>query len=150
MRNVMLTGALLAALTFPTVALADPGHGRQGHEGRGGHHADKMFDGLNLTAEQKSQIKAIRERQREAAKADRKALMEKRKALAELMRSPNANQAQAMALHREIQTIQNRRAEARMAAWFEVRKILTPAQLQKLSEKKQGRKHDGKRGHGKH
>ena len=34
---------------------------------------------------------------------DRQALMEKRKALAEIMRSPNANQSQAMALHREIQ-----------------------------------------------
>jgi Spy/CpxP family protein refolding chaperone len=91
-----------------------------------------MFKALDLSADQRAKVKAIRQRHREAVKADWQALKTRQQELATLLRSPGATADQAVAKQREIDAIRARLAESRVRAWFETRAVLTPAQLQKL------------------
>lgn len=93
---------------------------------------DRMFNQLNLTDAQKAQIKAIRQRNMEAAKPIRESMRAKHQELFALIRKPETTKDQALAKQREINALQNQLSEARLNAWFEARAVLTPDQLKKL------------------
>lgn len=122
----------VAAIEAPQ-ADARPFEHRGGRmEAADGHQMDRLFKELDLTDAQKDQIKAIRQRNMEAAKPVRESLQTKREELATLIKKAGTTKDQAIAKQREINTLTNQLAESRLNAWFEARKTLTPDQLKKL------------------
>jgi Spy/CpxP family protein refolding chaperone len=97
-------------------------------------HMDHLFDRLHLSPDQRAKMQEIRRRHMEATAEARKRLMEKRRALFALVRGVEAKKEQALALQREIDALQAQLAEARLAAWFEGRSVLTHEQLQTLAK----------------
>lgn len=145
---IPVVALMVVAAPAAAPAFADPGPGGEGmHQAHADRHMNRMFDRLNLTADQKSRLQAAKTRQRDAHKAQREALGKKWQELSALMRSASATKDQAIAKQREINQIHAQLAEARVAAWFEMRAILTPEQLKQLETLKQER---GRRGGGKH
>lgn len=136
----------LALLAAPAAmpAMADPG-GRGAHPGKAEHHMNRMFGQLNLTADQKSRMQAIRAKNRDANKAAHASLGKKWQELSALMRSASSTRDQALSKQREINALQAQLAESRVSTWFEMRAILTPEQLKQLesikAERRGGRKH---------
>lgn len=148
MKKFLLPALIAASMTIAAPALADPG----GHGGRHHGKADgangpvmKMFDRLNLTADQKTRLKAIKDRYATATKAQHQSLKTKWKELSTLMKSAGANRDAALAKQREINVIQAQLAESRVNAWFEARAVLTPEQLKQLEAMKpgEGKRHGG-------
>src|SRR5687767_11393213 len=88
----------LAVLAAPLAApaLADRGPG-PAHGDMAERHMNRMFDALNLTADQRQKLQAIKSRGMEAHKAQREALRTKWEELSALMRSPTATADQALA-----------------------------------------------------
>jgi Spy/CpxP family protein refolding chaperone len=92
-----------------------------------------LFAHLHLSPEQKSKVNEIRKRSKDASGETRRKLREKRRALFVLIQRADATKEQASALQRDINTLQAQLADARIAAWFEARAVLTPDQRTRLS-----------------
>lgn len=142
MAGAMAFSALAAA---PAFAASDAPRHSVAHAKRmpaGGHGSvDKMFQRLNLTDEQREAIKTLRKESQARTKAQREQLMTKRRELHQMVRSSSATKEQAIAKQREVNVLQNQLAEARMAAWFDMRAVLTPEQLKQFEQlKPKGRK----------
>lgn len=128
--------ALAALLAVAPPALADPPEPREKlHDGPMMH----LFGQLKLSAEQRTKIEAIRERSKDQTKGQREELMRKRKELFELIRSAKSTREQAVAKQREVDALQTRLAEGRLAAWYESRAVLTPDQLAQLEKLPMGK-----------
>ncbi|MNK62769.1 periplasmic protein [compost metagenome] len=149
--GLLMAGAMsLSALSAaPALAQADGHRGHVAHAKgmQDGMHGpmDKMFDKLNLTAEQREKIKTLRQQGQERNKAQREQLMTKRKELHQLVRSASSTREQAIAKQREVNALQDQLAEARLNAWFEMRAVLTPEQLKQLEQFKPQRGEKRKR-----
>lgn len=136
-RSLALGLAALLATSVPAYA------GQAAWSGRGEEaqaHMDRLMARLHLNADQKARMQEIRKRHMNATAEPRKRLLEKRKALFQLVRGVDAKKEQALALQREIDALQSQLGEDRLAAWFECRSVLTREQLQTLvSLKPEGR-----------
>jgi Spy/CpxP family protein refolding chaperone len=138
--GVALLVAVLGTLTLSAWAQPGPG-GRHGMHGDGpgmmmsGRGLERMLDGVNATAEQRTQIKLIAERamadmkdQREAGRANREQMMK-------LFAAPtvDANAVEAL----RVQTMQQHdQASRRMTqAMVEASRVLTPEQRKQLAER---------------
>jgi periplasmic protein CpxP/Spy len=127
--------ALLGTITLSAWAMPG-GHGGPGMGMMmGGRGLERMLDGVNATADQRTQIKAIAERtvadmkaQREAAKATRQQLM----ALF-TQATVDANAAEAL----RAQMLQHHDQSSRrvMQAMLEVSRVLTPEQRKQIAER---------------
>lgn len=147
MSKAKLLGVLMAGAMSMSVLAAAPAdarpdgrgpmaHAGKMHDGEHGPMMDKMFERLNLTPEQHEKIKAIRTQGQERTKGPREQLIAKRTELYQLVRSATSTKDQALAKQREVNTLQNQLAEARLASWFEMRAVLTPEQLKQFEELK--------------
>ena len=126
--------AALLATALPAYAEAGKDRGRM-HEGPMQH----LMDQLKLTPEQRGKLETIRARQHEQTKAQRDELFRKRGELFELIRSARSTRDQAVAKQREVDALQTRLAESRLAAWYESRAVLTPEQLTQLEKLPMGK-----------
>jgi Spy/CpxP family protein refolding chaperone len=119
-----------------------------GHHGRGGMLAD-----LNLSADQKAQLKAIMQKARTSKGAPDKTARERFHAL---WSAPTLDQAALKALIQEHQAAGAKAREARVAALVEARNVLTPEQREKVATMLEARgakmaghqRPQGKRPHG--
>ena len=138
--GALLAGAMsLSALAAAPALAAPDGHrGHAVHAKDGAPHGkmDRMFDKLNLSAEQREKIKTLRQQGQERMKTQHQQLMAKRRELNELVRSAGSTREQAIAKQREVNAIQNQVAEARMNTWFDMRAVLTPEQLKQFEQLK--------------
>ncbi len=138
--GALLAGAMsLSALAAaPALAQPDAHRGRAAHDMSAAPHGkmDRMFDKLNLSAEQREKIKTLRQQGQERMKPQHQQLMAKRRELHELVRSAGSTREQAIAKQREVSAIQNQVAEARMNTWFDMRAVLTPEQLKQFEQLK--------------
>ncbi len=138
--GVLLAGAMsLSALAAPALAMPEGPRAHVAHAkgGGGGQGAmDRMFDRLNLSAEQREKIKTLRQQRHEQTKTQREQLMTKRKELHQLVRSASATREQAIAKQREVNVLQNQLSEARMGTWFDMRAVLTPEQREQFEQLK--------------
>lgn len=148
MRKLLIPA--LCAMTLGLAAVAPqvdakPAHGGHRMEAPG-PQVERLFQQLNLTDAQKQQIKAIRERNMQAAKPVRESLRAKQKELTTLIKKADANKDQAIAKQREINALNNQLAESRLNSWFEARAVLTPDQLKKLEtlQPRKMRRHEQK------
>ncbi len=92
--NLRMTVAVAAALLLlPLAILAGPGQKRHRDFGRRGPAMmGMMFHGLNLTDEQKTQVRATMDKQKEDMKAAATALRDARQALNQAERQPEVNE----------------------------------------------------------
>ena len=161
--KVVALALLVALAAAPAPALADPG----GRGGRGGpgmgaegvdawagmadRHMGRIMDQLKLTPEQRGKVETIRARHMEQSKGVREELRKKRLELFTLIRGAKTTREQAIARQREVDALHAKLSEARLAAWFEARSVLTPEQLallEKLPAGPQGKRKGGWKGHG--
>ena len=149
--------ALTALLIASAPALAAAPQGPWGADRGPDHsaamadrHMGQIMDALKLTADQRSKVATIRARHREQTRAQRQEVGAKRMELFKLVRAAKTSREQAIAKQREIDGLQAKLAEARLAAWFDARAVLTPDQLTQLEQLKlpdHGRRHGEGRRH---
>lgn len=134
MKKTLIVSVLAAVLAVP--ALACGGHG-------------KMMSKLDLTSEQKTQMKEFRQAKKEQMKVhkeQRKALRLRKQALLD-----NYSDAEAEAIAKDMAEMVQAKVLNRMKSTQTIMAILTPEQKEKFKEmmkKRAERKgHHGKKGH---
>lgn len=118
-----------------------PGQGEGGpqcRKGKGG--PGDFFKELNLTDEQKEQLKTQRESQQEANKAVREQLKVKMQAVHEEIAKPESDQAALDALVAEVNTLKGQLFSQHIAGILGMKAILTPEQFSQMQAKFQERK----------
>ena len=134
-----ITGVLMAAvlaLSAPVVyADGNGGNFEGGHCGRQGHYMkDRPCHRLNLTDDQKKQLKDIWQKQREAMKATFEQIKANEEALTNelLQTTPDINKINS--LKSKIEALGAQMLDNRINSDLEVKKILTPEQFAKYLE----------------
>ncbi len=129
-------------------------HGwKHGQWGRHGHYMKSRFiRQLNLTDDQKKQLKDIWHKQRETMKATFEQIKANREGLHKELLGPTTDMNKINALQAQWKTLQAQMADNRLNSTLEVKKILTPEQFGKYLEfqkyKFSGRSHRGERNSG--
>jgi periplasmic protein CpxP/Spy len=145
--GVVLTQSVLhtAAIAQSTPATGDqnaPARGDRGKRGWG----DKWQEQLNLSADQKAQIKQIRDQEQSAAQSLRqqmKTAFEKQQSLM----AGNASDDQIRQQRREVQALRQQAEDRRFDTMLKIRQVLTPEQRTKaaqLMKEHRGRRHGGR------
>lgn len=128
--------------------MGGPGHGDMHYGGMGGmggmgpmgggmhaRQADRLFDSIGATAEQRTQIRQIWD----AARTDLQAQREAGRALHEQARTlfaqPNVDANAAEALRKQMLAQHDAMSKRTMQAMLEASRVLTPEQRQALSER---------------
>jgi periplasmic protein CpxP/Spy len=157
-RSLSLAGAALLAALLGTVTLsawAQP-HGG-GHHGMhaggggmspfmmGGRGLERMLDGVNASAEQRSQIKAIAERAMTDLKAQRETGRGTRDKLMQLFTQPVVDANAAEALRQQAMQQHDQASRRMMQAMVEASRVLTPEQRKQLAERMAQRRDMGER-----
>lgn len=107
--------------------------GKKGHK-RGGHA--KMFRGLDLTDEQKAQVKQIRQTSKETVKPIREQMKANRQKLAELSASGNFDSAQVQTIAAQQGSLTSQMIVEKERIKSQIFQILTPEQKAKAAEMK--------------
>jgi periplasmic protein CpxP/Spy len=161
-RSLSLVGAGLLAALLGTVTLsawAQPhgGHGGGGHHGMhaggggmgpfmmGGRGLERLLDGVNASAEQRSQIKAIAERAMTDLKAQRESGRGTRDKLMQLFAQPVVDANAAEALRQQAMQQHDQASRRMMQAMVEASRVLTPEQRKQLAERMAQRRDMGER-----
>jgi periplasmic protein CpxP/Spy len=146
--GVVLTQSVLhtAAIAQSTPAAGDQGKPERGDRGKGGW-GDKWQEQLNLSADQKAQIKQIRDQEKSSSVALRqqmKAAFEKQQSLM----TGNASDDQIRQQHKEMQALRQQVEDRRFDSMLKIRQVLTPEQRVKAAQLMKD--HHGRRrgGHG--
>lgn len=95
--------------------------------------ADRVFAQLRLTSPQRERCVAIVRKGYMSAHQLRDEARRSWHVLMQTLRDPEASLEQALAEQRQVGLYQESLAEKRLATWFQLRKILTRAQLTRLS-----------------
>lgn len=150
--SAMALGAALLGFTAFAQAHGDMGHGSMGGES-GPRHIEKMAQKIGLTAAQQEQLKALNEKQRAAAKANRE---ERKKLQAErsaAWTAPTLDAARLESLRQQEVKLFDAISRQRLEHQLAVAKILTPEQRQKMAQwrmKRHDRKDDDDHDDGHH
>lgn len=113
--------------------------GKRGFGKRGGHHRGghgMMLRGLDLTDEQKTQVKTIMQSSRESSKSLREQMKANRQKLQTLSDSGNFDQAQVQALADEQGKLTAQMIVEKEKVKSQISAILTPEQKAKAAEMK--------------
>lgn len=167
MNKQMIFRTAAASLVAIAVAIAAPWNqplnAQQGHRGGEGHgkQMEKIMGKLNLTEQQKAQIKTLRENFKKEHEAELTQIKSLRGQMKDLKGS--GDKAKATELRSQIKTQMATLKEAREKLKQQIVAILTPEQQQQLEQLKaerkehrkemkegrMGRKHNGVTGEGK-
>ena len=105
---------------------------RPGHGGRG-DRADRLMEELDLTDEQITQIRAIREGARDQMRTLHDNLRAEHEVMHSLM-AGDATEVDLRAQHEKVQTLHREAANQRFETMLATREILTPEQRAELAE----------------
>lgn len=129
----LMTFFLIGALTQNTLEARPGGHGKRHGGFGGGHH--RMLKDLDLTKEQRDQVKTLRKANKEKTRALRTQMREARKGMFAKMKDPAASEADLRKSFEALETLRNQMSKQRFEESLEIRKILTPAQREQLAKK---------------
>ncbi len=101
-----------------------------------GQSASRLFEELELSAEQRTTCQAVVRNGYEINRELRRQARETWHDLMAALRKPTTTLDEALSKQRELARLQNLLAEKRLETWFAVRKLLTPEQLSRLSSLK--------------
>lgn len=104
--------------------------------------------GLNLTAEQATQVKALRETHWREMKPLQEKMFAKRDELRKLWLEPNPDEAKIMAAQKEMRSLRDQMEDRMTAYRLDAVKVLTPEQKAKLGSFMDGRIPGHRRVHG--
>jgi periplasmic protein CpxP/Spy len=141
LRVSTLAGAALLAAVLGTVTVSAWAMPHDGHGGAGvgmmmsGRGLDRMLDGVNASAEQRTQIKAIAERAMADMKAQREAGKGTREQMMKLFTQPTVDANAAEALRAQMLQQHDQASRRMMQAMLEVSRVLTPEQRQQLADR---------------
>ena len=127
----------LAAVSPPVFSQSPPekkGWQFRGGRGMGPMHSPMMdwASRLNLTDEQSARIQELREAYLRDTLPSRNELLVKRFDLRDLLRDPQADANAILAKQREVSELESKIQERGVLFQIEVRKVLTPEQIQLL------------------
>jgi protein CpxP len=114
--------------------------GNRGGKGMRGNHMGRMFRELNLTDEQKAQMKAIRQENRQGTKELRQQMRTNRQQLQQLTENGNFDEAAVTAIASQQGQIHAQMIVAQQKVKAQMYNVLTAEQKTKLSELKAARK----------
>jgi Spy/CpxP family protein refolding chaperone len=114
------------------------------HGGKGG--SGGWMAGLDLTAEQQTKLKALREKSREQVQKLHEAMRVKHEELKTLL-TGDGSVDKARSIHKEVQDSKRKMEDLHFESMMELRTLLTPEQRKKLAELMEA--HQGG-GHGPH
>ena len=153
------TGLLALAASLAQPSLAQPaggpppraggpmmggpgGHGEMGGAGMlmGGRHAERLLDSVGATADQKAQLRQIRD----AARKDLQPLRDASRALHRQMQAlfvqPNVDAAAVESLRQQLQTNRESASKRMTLAMVDASRVLTPDQRKQIGEKMEQRR----------
>ena len=128
--------AVLGSITLSAWAMPG-GHGGGPGMGMmmGGRGLERMLDGVNASAEQRTQIKAIAERTRTDMQAQREAGKATRQQMLTLFAQPTVDANAAEALRAQMLQQHDQSSRRMMQAMLEVSRVLTPEQRKQIAER---------------
>jgi Spy/CpxP family protein refolding chaperone len=144
----IVLGLLLTSQVFAWGPGFGPGKGR-GYE----NCREAALEGLKLTDEQKTKIEALETATQKELRPIREKMFDKAVALRRLWLQPNPDKDKIIALQKEVRVLRDELQDKNTALRFEIRKVLTPEQQEKLTGFGWGRgmgfgPRGGMRGHG--
>jgi periplasmic protein CpxP/Spy len=119
---------LIAQTATPTVPTVPKDRSNRG---------EKYFQQLNLSADQQSQIKSIKEQSKTASQGLREQMKTARTQYKTLLSSNDASGDQLRQAHQQVQTLGQQLGEQRFETMLKIRNVLTPEQRTKLTELRQ-------------
>jgi Spy/CpxP family protein refolding chaperone len=141
LRRVAAIAALTVAGGLTLGAVASP-HGGMHHPmggaemlPMGGRGLERMLDGVNATAEQRTQIEQITQAARKDMLAERDARRALREQALTLFAQPTVDAAAAEALRQQMLAQHDRNSQRMTQAMLEVSRVLTPEQRQQIAER---------------
>ena len=146
-KKLILTAVMCAVIGVPGVYAQNQTDAGKGHKMMDGKGA-KIFDQLNLTDDQKKQIKANKQAQMQQMRS----LFDQMKTLHQQLNvelvKPQLDMTKINGINGQIKTIQNQMVDQRTSSILAVRKILTPEQFSKFISMADDmrNKHRGKHG----
>lgn len=134
-----LAGAALLVAVLGTVTLSawamPGGHGGGMGMMMGGPGLERMLDGVNASAEQRTQIKAIAERAMADMKAQHEAGKGVREQMMKLFAQPTVDANAAEALRAQMLQQHDQSSRRMMQAMLEVSRVLTPEQRKQIADR---------------
>lgn len=103
-----------------------------------------LFDKLNLSADQKQKMQAVRDRYKDQVSQRMQAVRQARQELETMMSSPTANVSQMRDKHRQIMGLRQQLEEVQFESTLAMREVLTPEQRTQLSQLMQQRRQTAK------
>lgn len=152
---VLMAVALGALLTVPAFAAGPGSCPGNGPGGDTDHHRDKIFKKLNLSDEQKAKIEVLENDHQKALRPLREKMFDKSVELRRLWLQANPDKDKITAAQKELRTLRDKKEDKATTLRFEIRKVLTPEQNEKLANSRWDRgsgfgPRGGMRGHGEH
>jgi protein CpxP len=150
-RTAFITIALAVLLIAPAIALAGPGKWGHGHRGPHGdpgpgERMRMIAEQLDLSEEQRAQVRELAEQHRESTRALRDQMRDARRALGEAIHAEDSNETSIRSASAAVAALEADIAVARAAHRKEFEALLTPEQLEELGQMKEER---GRGFHGK-
>jgi protein CpxP len=133
--KVLVAAAALVATVGAGAAVAQPGwDGGRGHHGRGMREGGVPFAQLNLSDDQRQEIRRIMEQHRTERQAVSNKLREARKAQADAVNTIPVDESAIRARSAELATAETEAALLRARMHSEIYNVLTPDQQAKAKE----------------
>jgi len=147
-RMWMLGSVLAIASAVSLTAFARPGHG-EGHGGPGfvgsPRAMERMFDEVNASEAQRTQLRQIAKAAGDDLKAQREAGRELRQRQMALFAQPTVDANAAEQLRRQMLAQQDQASKRTLQAMLDASRVLTPEQRSKLAERMKSRQEMHKR-----
>ena len=103
-----------------------------------------LFDQLNLSADQKQKMQAVRDRYKDQVSQRMQAVRQARQELETMMSGTTANASQMREKHRQIMGLRQQLEEVQFESTLSMREVLTPEQRSQLSQLMQQRRQTAK------
>ncbi|MEG4803873.1 Spy/CpxP family protein refolding chaperone [Microcoleus sp. ARI1-B5] len=111
---------------------------------RPGGKEGRMFDRLNLSADQKQKMQAVRDRYKDQVSQRMQAIRQAREELETMMSGTTATASQIRDKHRQMMGLRQQLEEVQFETTLAMRDVLTPEQRSQLSQQMQQRREAAK------
>lgn len=136
---MLALGSTGAAVAVPTPAQPQTLAQNQ-QPNRSGGNQGRLFEQLNLTAEQKQRMQAVRDRYKDQISQRMQAVRQARQELETMMSSATANATQMREKHRQIMGLRQQLEEVQFESMMAMREVLTAEQRSRLAQLMQQRR----------
>jgi len=133
---VMVMIAMSAMVVVTQAGYAQDSSGADTNcRGKAHKNIERLFDELNITAQQKEQLKGIMQESRAKTVANREKLRLNRQALKEELEKVTSDTAKINALVADVKSIEGQLTDERVSHILRIKAVLTPEQFVKFKEK---------------